>query len=374
MICPKCGYERQTRDDAFVPPTECPSCGIVYVKHEKDIEPTLTVHGTGTRPKLRPSPVDPDSLKKARDRVEKRLRDRLETAEKDDRHTQTLELAKKITDTEIRKRQVKPTKPVENEEIKETFEDPEANPDNNDTQGEALLLEDMFGVQIHSYQQEPAQDNKKTTPEKDTSDQQITGNTDLETPSDGESKLVDTPDETETSIDEPSTAEDDFQVQTILLASEDQDKVETIKDGLSDIETATVAAPVKEGLDSTPLNVPAEPSPKDFAPGLMRLFPFVAWLILLAGVIGAILSWTTISDVEAGVNIPVPESSNAIPLGLLLGFAYLATGALGFAFFWVSSHINRQLKDIQQILLSSKRSIPAEETNGSEQSSGEEES
>jgi hypothetical protein len=35
---------------------------------------------------------------------------------------------------------------------------------------------------------------------------------------------------------------------------------------------------------------------------------------------------------------------------LLLGFAYLATGALGFAFFWVSSVINRHLKDIRQLL------------------------
>jgi hypothetical protein len=43
-------------------------------------------------------------------------------------------------------------------------------------------------------------------------------------------------------------------------------------------------------------------------------------------------------------------SAHRLPLGLLLGFAYLATGALGFAFFWVSSAINRLLKDIRQIL------------------------
>ncbi len=31
-ICPKCGYERQPKDDAFVSPRECPQCGIVYEK------------------------------------------------------------------------------------------------------------------------------------------------------------------------------------------------------------------------------------------------------------------------------------------------------------------------------------------------------
>ena len=58
-----------------------------------------------------------------------------------------------------------------------------------------------------------------------------------------------------------------------------------------------------------------------------------------------------ISDVEAGMRIPVPDSLSTLPLGLLLGFAYLATGALGFAFFWVSSTISRQLKDIRRLLM-----------------------
>ena len=32
--CPKCGYERQPRDDKFVSPTKCPRCGVIYYKAE----------------------------------------------------------------------------------------------------------------------------------------------------------------------------------------------------------------------------------------------------------------------------------------------------------------------------------------------------
>ena len=100
--------------------------------------------------------------------------------------------------------------------------------------------------------------------------------------------------------------------------------------------------------------------------GLTRLLPVVAWMILGAGVIGAVLSWTTIGDVEAGVRIPIPESLHTLPLGLLLGFAYLATGVLGFAFFWVSSLISVQLKDIRRLLLSENRNGSSMEDSGTE--------
>ena len=85
--------------------------------------------------------------------------------------------------------------------------------------------------------------------------------------------------------------------------------------------------------------------------GLLGILSSVAWLMLAAGIIGAVLSWTTIGDVEAGMRIAIPENLSAMPIGLLLGFAYLATGALGFAFFWVSSIISQQLKDIRRLLI-----------------------
>jgi hypothetical protein len=81
------------------------------------------------------------------------------------------------------------------------------------------------------------------------------------------------------------------------------------------------------------------------------LLPVVAWLILIAGISGAILSWTTLTEAEANIQ---PQSIGIAPtmnVGLLLGFAYLVTGVLGFAFFWVSSLISRQLKDIRRLLL-----------------------
>ena len=33
--CPKCGYERQLKDDEFYPLTECPKCGVLYEKYER---------------------------------------------------------------------------------------------------------------------------------------------------------------------------------------------------------------------------------------------------------------------------------------------------------------------------------------------------
>jgi membrane associated rhomboid family serine protease len=35
VICPKCGYLRQPKDDDFVSKEECPKCGVVYEKFEK---------------------------------------------------------------------------------------------------------------------------------------------------------------------------------------------------------------------------------------------------------------------------------------------------------------------------------------------------
>ena len=51
------------------------------------------------------------------------------------------------------------------------------------------------------------------------------------------------------------------------------------------------------------------------------------------------------------MQMPPLAGNNSMALGLLLGFAYLVTGVLGFAFFWVSSIISRQLKDIRQLLM-----------------------
>jgi hypothetical protein len=33
-ICPKCGYERTQKDDAFISVGECPKCGVIYEKEK----------------------------------------------------------------------------------------------------------------------------------------------------------------------------------------------------------------------------------------------------------------------------------------------------------------------------------------------------
>ena len=96
--------------------------------------------------------------------------------------------------------------------------------------------------------------------------------------------------------------------------------------------------------------------------GLARLFTVVAWMILGAGVTGAVLSWATITDVQAALRGTLPGSFASLPLGLLLGFAYLATGVLGFAFFWVSSLISTQLKDIRSLLMTLPAPRPGDES------------
>ena len=85
--------------------------------------------------------------------------------------------------------------------------------------------------------------------------------------------------------------------------------------------------------------------------GFLRLMSIMAWLILGTGIAGAVLSWTTISSVQADTLNTPPTGIGALPLGLLLGFAYLATGVLGFAFFWVSTSIGSQLKEIRRLLV-----------------------
>ena len=74
------------------------------------------------------------------------------------------------------------------------------------------------------------------------------------------------------------------------------------------------------------------------------------------------LSWATITDVQAALRGTLPGSFASLPLGLLLGFAYLATGVLGFAFFWVSSLISTQLKDIRSLLMALPAPRPGDES------------
>jgi hypothetical protein len=404
MKCPKCGYMRQTRDDAFVPATECPSCGIVYAKHDTIAAPKKGP-STTTAPHLRPSAVDPESLKKARERVEKRLRERMDVRERGDRYEQTLELAKKITAESNHSDQDPLLKALE-KRLENTPIDPSDNP--AVITDDPVLLEEMVGVQIHNGKDgtktgnreekkahegqsqadadTPVEASEKTTPGAGEVEAQTTNTntTEIEVAEAISPHTETDPHETDTAeasapeaepepepafcgIDDPAYPED-VQVETVLLKSQLENAEEP---PMAQEETGQPAAEIRppDIPDDIPDDRPddkidhgdedtleeciaAASTATHFGGNLTRLLPIVAWFILITGLVGAVLSWTTIGDVEAGVNAATGAgASSGLPLGLLLGFAYLATGALGFAFFWVSSVINRHLKDIRQILM-----------------------
>ena len=356
MKCSKCGYERQSRDDAFVPLSECPACGIVYAKHDA-AKDSSQVMGNFPRPKLKPSPVDALSLRKARERVEKRLRERLETRVKDERHAHTLELAKRLTTEQVLKRR-NASEQTGGDNATDEISPPQS----------VLGAPDREGVLPKTADPPPSETESSTeqhTPE---------------IPAMASHNISPDLNSIEETVDSPS------QTVEILSPQTDETQTRSEKDARSDIqpestretETAPIDEPAVAELEMHSLDEESDPQPVEHAwissqesipisgvafaaqqsglqstpgRGMTRLLPVVAWLILFAGIIGAVLSWSTIGDVEAGVRLPIPESMSALPVGLLLGFAYLATGALGFAFFWVSSLISIQLKDIQRLLM-----------------------
>lgn len=338
MKCPKCGYHRQKRDNAFTPATECPACGIVYSKHETSQPADPMIIGSAIRPHLKPSPVDAISLKKARDRVEKRLRKQLQIKVKDQRHEETLKLARRFARQEVRRR------------LKTRQH---GNP------SEAGAPEDLSStVPPDPVESAPVAgpappDTALPSTESTTPDTELNPAADV---MDTATDLPENPHEepTEAVPAEPDSSSDVL-METIILESKaivgpqgdiEPSAEEDLEEGEAALSPETV-----EGWPDLAALVASQASTRQPGGRLMRLMPSIAWLILCAGVIGAFLSWTTISNVEAGVNIAVPNSLNGLPIGLLLGFAYLATGVLGFAFFWVSSLISRQLRDIRRLLL-----------------------
>lgn len=364
MKCPNCGYKRQKRDDAFVPATECPSCGIVYSKHEGVAVPGLPISTAAASTPLRPSAVDPESLKKAKERVEKRLRGRLEAPVRDQRHAQTLELAKKLTNSANRKRQEDTAHKNKSKNAAAEDQNPASKQDDAPTD-DPLPLEEAIGVQLHDGKNDVEPDTSdddtdrtiETTPDYDDND----------VSADSEPDIADAPMVEDADPHQSPSYPEDVQVETVLLESE-----ETAAHAEASAPTPEpeYSYPEEGNMEMKETDLPpayiaaASAAPKALHAGttLKRLLPIIAWLILFSGVIGAVLSWTTISDVQAGVNIPGSDGPGGLPWGLLLGFAYLATGALGFAFFWVSSLISKQLKDIRRLLMVHPIAMFPEET------------
>ena len=352
MKCPKCGYERQPRDNQYVPATECPACGIVYAKSG----PAPDFGGRTFSGPLsgRPSPLDEASLKKARERVEIRLRKQLEARVKDDKHARTLERARQITSLALQKRRAMKQdteKPVEKQEIAVTPARPAA--PLLDAEEEPIV--NLVDIAVKGGTTESAADAPKEAAsapsDTEPAENAATSPPEPQPEPPPQAVAVEPPPKSAMTAEppekkqpkpprEPAAPENNTEDEHVVsLANSRNQKVKPEKDA------AASPVPIHGHADGY------HPLPRKAGGGLIRLLPAIAWMILLAGIIGAVLSWTTIKDVEASlIATPVPNLKT-LPIGLLLGFAYLATGVLGFAFFWVSSLISRQLRDIRHLLV-----------------------
>jgi hypothetical protein len=360
MKCTRCGYTRQKNDDHFFPANECPSCGIIYNKNKDHFSDDLSIGTDGSEPVLRPSPVDAESLKKARERVEKRLKERLAAQKRDSRHDQTLELARQLASEGVRERQAqweKQQTALQESDDSQTDPSTESPTTEEDSKGEPVASEYMTEssdanastaevmAQHDSDTTPPASDHSESILAKAMEKRKKTTHSD-----DTQGDATNADDDASEILDMESESEDTVQKSCFVSSRE-----------ATDAALSAAAPDSGEVLDDQPQTNDAltesgrghQRERWRWVPGggLARLLPLVAWLILLAGICGAVLSWTTLTEAEAGMQTQHMGISNSMNLGLLLGFAYLVTGVLGFAFFWVSSLISNQLKDIRRLLL-----------------------
>jgi len=322
MKCPKCGYLRQSRDDAFAPPTECPACGIVYAKFEPGGSDTAENTQGLALPAKKQSAVDESTLRKARERVERRLRKKTgANAIQDDQRERMLKRARILAAEGVRKRQ-------QEWQQRQTPEETAASPE------EALTLQEPVNPQAMNMladQLLPPETAPAALP--------------------AEAVMAETPAEPSPELEDTISEEP-----LLVIAAEP-----TLAAAAAEIETApqtrTEEEPTMPENNIFAIGVTGvqpqddQPFPKAKTTGLMRFFQAVAWLILIAGLGGAVLSWITLTDVQAGTQAAGSMNAGNLPMALLLAFAYLAIGVLGFAFFWVTSLIGGQLAEIRAILL-----------------------
>jgi hypothetical protein len=363
MKCPKCGYLRQSRDDAFAPPTECPACGIVYAKFEPGDSEAAADNTTLAVPAKKQSAVDESTLRKARERVERRLRNRTATqAVPDDERERMLKQARILAAEGVRKRQQEwqqrqTAEPVEPDAVQAAL----------DAQVDAALQEGSGSetdVSADRLVYTPVAEVKANEPALFVDDtQRLTSPVSEAAEPEPELELEDTISEQPVMPEPTATmqavSEPEPMPQTAL-----EEAPATEESGTEESTVTAIAARPEAGAmdsDETQSLVSQEvlaaamdaerPLPKAKAAGFMRFFQAVAWLILVAGLSGAVLSWFTLTDVQAGTQSLGFLSASNLPMALLLAFAYLAIGVLGFAFFWVASLIGGQLTEIRKILL-----------------------
>jgi hypothetical protein len=263
-------------------------------------------------PQLKPSPVDESSLRQALQRVEDRLRQQDEKRKKNEHHERTLKLAREFAARGVQQRQ----RDWERQNRKNTVQQPTSQNQPSKIQTKSPLpatdsISSTQGIAIKSLK-DTAKIKTPDTPNKDN----------------------------ETNSREKKPINAGPALKKVIPI---QEVSATRQPGTEHKSVPTQTPPVP--MEAIHLTLGKTPRG-----GLARLMPLVAWLILGAGLVGAVLSWTTISDVHANTFQMDTANFQSLPMGLLLGFAYLATGVLGFAFFWVSSLISNQLKEIRRLL------------------------
>lgn len=343
MKCASCGYRRQLRDNAYVPRNECPSCGVPYGKsmHQPPSGNPPAEPEAGYK-----SPVDENSLRQARERVEKRLRRQLEAKRKDERHQQTLARAKEIAATEVRRR-----KEEWERQHNPPQETPVQEPEMEIDAVTAEAIEDSGPVKTPAAAQISTDDTADVEPV----DANAVKAMDVNSTWPSAQPKNGTPKKSPENIKNmKKTASDEIPAAAVEETRDDEPvvMVESVNMSVSPPDAAAEEILGEPQPHHPPLESGRRAAKNRRRSWLLRAWPMVAWLLLASGVVGAVLSWSTIGHVEASVGHAFGSSEyGTMPLGLLLGFAYLATGVLGFAFFWVTSAINRQLGDIHRLLL-----------------------
>ena len=328
MKCPKCGYQRQHRDDLFVADSECPACGVVYTKYtaaEPPAAPSMESRKETDKPT---SPVHADSLRQARERVEMRLRKRADMRLQDTRKAQTLARARQIAAEAMRQRRA--LGPIRSEAalaVSDTLDDlwapaPVAPDGVIESAGESTL--ETVG------QSTPDTESDAILTTLDPSGMAATVASDRAEP--GQREV--------------------FGPYAMPAHPSVEGLVPAMVDGVHSEIPEHQPQDDNDGLAMTPaLNSAATRAATDTF-SLPRLLPLAAWLALGVGVSGALLSWITVDTGQAVAGNGPGNTTGPLPVAFLLGFAYLATGVLGFGVFWVTSVITRQLEDIRARLFS----------------------
>ena len=354
MKCPKCGYLRQSRDDAFAPPTECPACGIVYAKYGPGSDAAENPLGLPLSAKKQ-SAVDESTLRKARERVERRLRKKTDNSTQDDQRERLLKRARILAAEGVRKRQ-------------QEWQQRQANEGGAASLEEVILLQEpahpqainILADQLLPPETVPAEPPAGSLVDAAMEETLTQPSPELEDTISEEPLLVNAAEPTQMAaaseietLSQAPTEEEPAMEQSnvIAMCARAVQPQESLTEGSLRNHSGDQAEMQPEQLEADP------PFPKVKIGGLMRFFQAVAWLILITGVGGAVLSWITLTDVQANPQALGPMNSGNLSMALLLGFAYLAIGVLGFAFFWVTSLIGGQLAEIRKILLQGSQAV-----------------